>query len=237
MKLKEFLKPNWRKILVFGIFLIAFIVIVRIFLIPVVLSTIISYFCLMTVPTNPNFSIPTGLEPEKVIPADLGGMDYSEIIFNKSHDEWLSLCYEALEVDDPEDVCRGFIKGYLRVYSTYALEDGTILKENNVFITDYYFNNNDICLTRNGTLLLHVIEYETPRDAKSACSFLTVDLGGYYSVVPLNGVKIIGWEREDRTHYAFPSGKFLISIQGSSRASRDAIGRVIGLYKEKNTRQ
>ena len=173
--------------------------------------------CVSNVPTNPNFSIPSELEPEGIIPTNLGGTDYSEIVFSGSFDEWLSLCYEALGVDDPEDVCGGFVRGYLRVYSSYTLEDGTNL-------TDRHSN------MRNGTLFLHVIEYETPRDATYACSFLTMDAS--YPKISIDDVDLIGMEWDNTAHYVLLSDRFLISVQRSPRAPVDVLNGVIELYKK-----
>jgi len=172
--------------------------------------------CVSTVPTNQNLSIPSELEPEGIIPTNLGGTDYSETIFSRSSDEWLSLCYEAFGVDDREDVCRGFVRGYLRVYSSYTLEDGTNL-------TDCHSN------MRNGTLV-HVIEYETPRDAKYACSFLTIDAN--YPKISIDDIDFIGMEWDNTAHYAL-SDRFLISVQGSSRAIRDLVNGVIELFRKR----
>lgn len=188
---------------------------------------------LLSVPDNPMLSIPSTLEPKMIVPMNLGGMDYYEVRFDKSSGNWLSLCYEALNVDDPEDVCSGFVRGYLRAYTTYALGDGTRLNDRDKYVTDNYFGNNTFYLARDHTVLLHVLEYGSPRDAKYAASFLTVDVS--YPKVLIGDAWVIGLEfpASNWAHYVLPSGKFVISVQGSSRAVKGVMSNVVESYKKK----
>jgi len=113
--------------LVFGIEIITFISIILL-----ISSIVINSLILATVPSNPNFSISSGLEAKSVIPADFGGTNYSEIIFENSPDrgKWLVPFSGAFSFVNAERVCDGFAKGYLRKYSTYTLQNGTVVKGN-----------------------------------------------------------------------------------------------------------
>jgi len=278
-----------RTILVVGILII--ILISMILLIPSKIPSIIDYLFLATVPSNPNFSISSGLEPKSVIQADVGGTDYSEIFFEKSQDRgrWLVPCFGAIRIEAAECVCDGFAKGYLRKYSTYTLQDGTVVKSNHTHPLSVKVNNHkgntkgyelenysDLLsikvsnegnsaryfykyeddhtvmrvrkeaskefpklyfleyedkeeLEGNYTLFIHVIEYNTSYNARSACSFLTIDAN--YPKILINDVKVIGMEFHGTAHYVLPSDNFLISIRGNSYAVRDAMSKVIELHK------
>jgi len=269
-----------RRILAVGILIIIFISISTILLIP----SIVNYLILATVPSNPNFSIPSGLEPKNVIPADFGGTNYSEIIFEKSPDrgKWLVPLSGAFPYIRAENVCDGFTKGYLRKYSTYTLQNETVVKGNHTHpLSDrvdnhkgntkeyelenysdllsiskgkssgwyiyeyeddhkvsmsgndtgqYYLEYYDKArLKGNYTLFIHVIEYHTPYNARDACAVLGRE--GYPKIL-INDVKVIGEESHGSALYVLPSDNILISIRGNSHAARDAMSKVIELYKK-----
>lgn len=194
------------------------------------------------VPDNPNFSISSQLKPEEIISKDLGGSDYYELIYDKNLDgrRWLVPCYSAIGVDDAEDVCKGFARGYLRKYTAYKLLDGTVVGGN-------YRISQDISFSAEGgwttivyekeklggdyALLLNILEYDSPNEAKSASSFFITDAS--FETIQMDGVNILIKEEEgDWTHYVLPTDKTMISIQGNRAAVREAMRAVVEKYKK-----
>lgn len=197
-----------------------------------------------TAPTNQNFSIPSQLEPEEIVSGELGGNDYYEFTYDKNLDgrKWLVPCHSAIEVDDAEDVCRGFAKGYLRKYSAYKLLSGTIMEGR------YRINLETLVSTADGnwatikyeneklngdySLLLNVLEYDSPDDAKSACSFLVTDAS--FDTIKINSTNVLSKESEEDNwaYYVLPTDKIVISIQGSRAAAREAMSAIIEEYRK-----
>lgn len=213
------------------------------FLVP---SVIENYFQQLrqSVPDNPDFPIPTELKPEEIISKDLGGDNYSELTYDKSLDgqKWLVPCFTAIGTDDAGDVCKGFARGYLRKYSAYKLPDGTIAEG------EYRINMSTDILNTDGewttimydneklkgaySLLLNIIEYDTPDDAKYACSFLVIDSS--YETTETNGASVMIKESKENDwgHYVLPAGKTVISAEGNLTAVKNAMGTIVREYKK-----
>lgn len=197
---------------------------------------------LAAVPDNPNFSISSEFKPEEIVSKDLGGSDYSELIYDRNLDgrRWLVPCFSGIGTDDAEDVCRGFAKGYLRKYTTYKLLDGTVVAGNyridsetpvpaadGEWTTVVYENEK---LRGDYSVLLNVLEYENLDEAKSACSFLITDSS--YETIQMNGVNILIKEWDDNgAHFVLPTDKTVISIQGNRVAVKEAMNEVVERYK------
>jgi len=195
------------------------------------------------VPDNPNFSISSQLKPEEVIPEDLGGSDFSELIYDRNLEgqKWMVPCFSGIGTDDAADVCRGFAKGYLRKYTTYKLLDGTVaggdflisldtsvLTVYGEWTTVVYDNEN---LRGKYALLVNILEYDSSDDAKSSCSFLITDSS--YKTIQIDDVNILikEWEGGDWSHYVLPTDKTVISIQGTRAAVEEAMNEVVEKYK------
>jgi len=195
------------------------------------------------VPANPGFSIPLQAKLEEVVSKDLGGSDYVELAYDKSLDgqKWMVPCFSGIGTDDAADVCRGFARGYLRKYSTYRLSNGNIvggkfqISQDTSYVADgktVTIVYEDEKLRGDYSLLLNILEYDGPNEAKSACLFLIRDSS--YETIQMDGVNILfkGWEEGDWAHYVLPTEKTVISIQGNRTAAKEAMSAVVEKYKK-----
>ena len=76
-------------------------------------------FFRMAVPQNDIVAISDGADLRNILPDGFGGPGYKELSFDNGQEQsvWLPLCHEAVfGIDDAQDVCAGFKRGYSREY-------------------------------------------------------------------------------------------------------------------------
>jgi len=152
--------------------------------------------------------IPPELEPEAVLPG-FGGEIFYECNYEVGNGN--NKCDDVQFFAELHELENGFIKGYVRTYSTYVPRSG---KEIGIAYP---------------LLRILVMKYQTPETAVEAFNLYTERIDLKYLVI--EGVKI-RWDKH--THepivYILQSNNFIIYIDGSDEPCTDAVSRIIELY-------
>jgi hypothetical protein len=159
-------------------------------------------------PETRQLVIPSELEPEAVLPA-FGGEIFYECGYEIGSGN--NKCDDVQFFAELHELENGFIKGYVRTYSTYILKSGQEIGIAYPFIR------------------ILVMKYQTPATATEAFNLYTERIDLKYSVI--EGVKI-KWDKHahEPIVYMLQSNNFIIYIDGSDEPCTDAVSRIIELY-------
>jgi hypothetical protein len=151
--------------------------------------------------------IPSELEPEAVLP-DFDGEIFYDCDYEVGNNNKCDDVQFFAELDELEN---GFIKGYIRTYSTYILKNGQEIGIAYPFIR------------------ILVMKYQSPATATEAFNLYTELIDLKYLVI--EGAKI-KWHKHahEPIVYMLQSNNFIVYIDGSDEPCIDAISRIIDLY-------